>query len=141
MVTKRLLPSLLFALVMGCSGSDGGGPTGPAGLTLSNLVGVWNIALNLTNDSCGFGAPEEFIDAWEFAASPDEIPGFVADGEFYNAVFDDASGFLSFTAQVEGVTIAFDGRFTSATQFSGTFQAVSEGCTVTYSVDANKLGA
>jgi len=137
MATKRLLLSLLLALVMGCSDSDGGGPTGPSGLTLSNLVGVWNITLNLADDSCGFGAPADANDVWEFAA-PDEIPSFVSDGVFFNVVFDDASGFLTFSAQVEGVTITFDGRFTSATRFSGTFQAVNEGCTVTYSIEANK---
>jgi hypothetical protein len=141
MATKRLLLSLLFVLVMACSnGSDGGGPMGPAGLTLSNLVGTWNITLNLIDDSCGFGAPAEAIDVWEFAA-PGETPGFVSDGVFFNTVFDDASGFLTFTAQIEGVTITFDGRFTSVTRFSGTFQAVREGCTVSYSIDANKFGA
>jgi hypothetical protein len=142
MATKRLLLSLLFVLVMACSnGSDGGGPTGPAGLTLGSLVGTWNITLNLIDDSCGFGAPAELIDEWEFAASPDEIPSFVSDGEFYNAAFDNASGSLTFTAEGEGVTITFDGRFTTATRFSGTFEAVREGCTISYSVDANKFGA
>jgi len=134
---QRRVVLLMLMVLAACGGSGSGSPSAPDQFSSSDLTGIWNITMNLQDDTCSVGAPGQLLDVWEFAA-PGGQPGFITEGINFSAAFS-ASGNLTFTYTDRGVVSIFQGQLTSRSRLTGNLQVAGGGCSLRYSVTGAKL--